>query len=36
MPYLITLDDYTPSARLSDGGVWTQARYQYAAARSGP
>jgi hypothetical protein len=35
MPYLVTLDNYTPSARLSDAGVWTQARYQYAASRQG-
>lgn len=35
MPYLVTLDDYTPTARLADAGVWTQARFQYAATRSG-
>lgn len=36
MPYRITLDNYTPSARLADAGVWTQVRYEYAAARQGP
>jgi hypothetical protein len=36
MPFQITLDNYVPSARLSDAGVWTQVRYQYGATRQGP
>lgn len=34
MPYLMTLTGYTPSVRVTD--VWTQARFEYSASRSGP